>query len=353
MIVSTSIAKIAQLLGLPFHGDGSLQIQRISSWEDADQASLIYYERSSKDRQLPDDLPAGCIITSAELHRSCWNTIVSRQPKLDFARAADILHHGPVGQGVHHPTAEVSPKATIGKHVDLGPQVVIGPGAQIGDNSILHAGVVISQDCLIGKDCLLYPRVILYKGVKLGNRVILHAGVVLGADGFGYVFDGTSHIKFPQAGTLVVEDDVEIGANTTVDRGSLGTTRIGKRSKIDNLVQIAHNTQIGCDVIIASQTGISGSAVIEDEVIIAGQVGFGDHIRVKKGAIIGGQAGVLPGKVLPGNEVYWGTPARPLREFKRSYAHLARLPEMRSELKQLKQKLKLFRKELKNLASDD
>ena len=337
--MSASIAEIARFLNLPYQGDGSRQLRRISNWGEADKESLIYCQGSAKSRQLPDDLPAGCIITSAEIHRPSWNTIVSDQPKLDFARAAQFLHPRPTGQGVHDPSAVVSPQAIIGQRVDLGPQVAVGAGARIGDGCILHAGVVVGDGCRIGSDSILHPRAVLYPGIEVGQRVTLHAGVVLGADGFGYVFDGASHLKFPQAGALVIEDDVEIGANTTVDRGSLGTTRIGKGSKIDNLVQIAHNTQIGSGVIIASQTGISGSAVIEDRVVIAGQVGFGDHIRVKQGAVIGGQAGVLPGKVLPGNQVYWGTPARPLREYKRILAHLYRLPRMRSELERLKKQL--------------
>ncbi len=344
--MSASIAEIARFLDLPYHGDGSRQLRRISNWDEADKGSLIYCEGSTQGSQLPEDLPAGCIITSAEIQRCSWNTIVSDHPKLDFARAAQLLHPRPTGQGVHDPSAVVSPKAIIGKNVDLGPQAVVGAGTRIGDGCVVHAGVVVGEDCRIGSGCMLHPRVVLYPGVELGHRVVLHAGVVLGADGFGYVFDGTSHVKFPQAGTLVVEDDVEIGANTTVDRGSLGTTRIGRGSKIDNLVQIAHNTQIGSAVIIASQTGISGSAVIEDQVVIAGQAGFGDHIRVKRGAVIGGQAGVLPGKVLRGNEVYWGTPARPLREFKRILAHLSRLPQMRSELERLKKQLDQIQQEI-------
>ena len=213
--------------------------------------------------------------------------------------------------------------------------------------------MVIGPGCHIEEECNLYPRVVLYQGVQLGKRVTLHAGVVLGADGFGYVFDGMSHIKFPQVGSLLVEDDVEIGANTTVDRGSLGTTVIGKGSKVDNLVQIAHNTKIGSSVIIASQTGISGSAIIDDNVIIAGQVGFGDHTHVKRGVIIGGQAGILPGKVLHENEVYWGTPARPLKEFKRSYAYLAKLPKMNAVIKELKQRLNQIEKKLSNLLPND
>lgn len=337
--MGASIAEIARYLQCPFHGDGSRQLQRISNWEEADRASLIYCEGSGRAARLPDELTAGCIVTTADVHRSGWNTIVSERPKLDFSRAARLLHPRPVGRGARDPSAVVSPEAVLGEQVDLGPHAVVGAGARVGDRCILHAGVVVGEHCRIGSDCILHPRVVLYPGTELGCRVTLHAGVVLGADGFGYVFDGTSQVKFPQAGGIVIEDDVEIGANTTVDRGSLSMTRIGRGSKIDNLVQIAHNTQIGSAVIIASQTGISGSAVIEDQVVIAGQAGFGEHIRVKKGAVIGGQAGVLPGKILPGNQVYWGTPARPLREFKRILALLPRLPQMRSELEQLKKRL--------------
>ena len=337
--MGASIAEIARYLRCPFHGDGSLQLRRISNWEEADRTSLIYCEGSTRAARLPDELTAGGIVTTADNHRSGWNTIVSERPKLDFSRAARLLHPRPAGRGARDPSAVVSPEAVIGRQVDLGPHAVVGAGARVGDRCILQAGVVVGEHCRIGSDSILHPRVVLYPGTELGCRVTLHAGVVLGADGFGYVFDGTSQVKFPQAGGIVIEDDVEIGANTTVDRGSLGMTRIGRGSKIDNLVQIAHNTRIGSAVIIASQTGISGSAVIEDQVVIAGQAGFGEHIRVKKGAVIGGQAGVLPGKILPGNQVYWGTPARPLREFKRILALLPRLPQMRSELERLKKRL--------------
>ncbi len=346
--MGASIAEIARYLQCPFHGDGSQHLQRISNWEEAERTSLIYCEGSTRATRLPDELTAGCIITTADIHRSGWNTIVSERPKLDFSRAALLLHPRPTGRGVHDPSAVVSPEAVLGQEVDLGPQVVVGAGARVGDRCILHPGVVVGDNCRIGSDCILHPRVVLYPGTELGCRVTLHAGVVLGADGFGYVFDGTSQVKFPQAGGIVIEDDVEIGANTTVDRGSLGMTRIGRGSKVDNLVQIAHNTQIGSAVIIASQTGISGSAVIEDQVVIAGQAGFGERIRVKKGAVIGGQAGVLPGKILPGNQVYWGTPARPLREFKRILALLPRLPQMRSELRQLKKRIDQLLRENEN-----
>jgi UDP-3-O-[3-hydroxymyristoyl] glucosamine N-acyltransferase len=168
--------------------------------------------------------------------------------------------------------------------------------------------------------------------------VILHAGVVIGADGFGYVRSETGYHKFPQMGTVVIEDDVEIGANSCVDRGALGETRIGRGTKLDNLVQVGHNVQIGARVVIASQTGISGSTVIEDDAIIGGQVGMGDHARVQSGAIIGSKAGILPGKIVrPG--VWWGVPVQPLADYKRLNAHLGRLPQMRDEIKALRQQV--------------
>ena len=351
--MSISISDIAKSLDLPFKGNGSIKIHRISNWEDADLQSLIYCDGVRKSLQLPDKLLAGCIVTSKNFFRPTWNAIISEKPKADFSRVAQLISPRPTGTGEHHRTAVISKGATIGQQVNIGAQVIIGPGAQIGAGSILQAGVVIGKGCHIGEECILHPHVVLYQGVQLGRRVTLHAGVVLGADGFGYIFDGMTHIKFPQVGGLLVEDEVEIGANTTIDRGSLGITHIGRGSKVDNLVQIAHNTKIGSSVIIASQTGISGSSTIDDNVVIAGQVGFGDHVHIKKGAIIGGQAGILPKKVLRGNEVYWGTPARPLKEFKRSYVYLSRLPKINALTNELKQRLSQIEKKLSKLLGDD
>jgi UDP-3-O-[3-hydroxymyristoyl] glucosamine N-acyltransferase len=207
----------------------------------------------------------------------------------------------------------------------------------------------------IGQNCVIHPNVFIEDACVIGSGVILHSGVVIGADGFGYVKDdspatpsadsaaaappaGGEYIKFPQIGTVVIEDDVEIGANTCVDRGALGETRIGAGTKIDNLVQVGHNVQIGKRCVIAAQTGISGSTVIEDDCVIGGQVGFGDHAHVKSGAIIGSQAGVLPGKIVrPG--VWWGTPIQPLDEYKRQNAHVKSLDRLKAEVKELKRKL--------------
>jgi UDP-3-O-[3-hydroxymyristoyl] glucosamine N-acyltransferase len=279
------------------------------------------------------------------------SAIFSGQPKLDFARAAAYLHPRPSSCGTRHPTACVAPGAEIEENVELGPFVVVESGARIGRGSILQAGVVIGEGCRLGRECILHPQVVLYPGVRIGNRVILHGGVVAGSDGFGYVYDGRNQWKFPQIGEIVIEDDVEIGSNSTIDRGSLGTTRICAGTKIDNLVHIAHNVEIGKNVVIAAQTGISGSTIIEDDAVIGGQVGFGDHTRVQRGAVIGSKAGILPGKIVRSGEVYWGVPVRPLREYKRLNALFGRLPEMKAEMDRLKREVAQLQAALRNLQS--
>ena len=207
----------------------------------------------------------------------------------------------------------------------------------------LEAGVVIGDHVTVGSDCVLHPGVVLYDDVSIGDRVILHAGVCIGADGFGYVRDDMGYHKFPQRGTVIIEDEVELGAHTCVDRAALGQTRIGRGTKIDNMVHVGHNCDIGERVVIAARTGISGSVVIEDDVVIGGQVGFGDHIRVLSGAVIGSKAGILPER-LCALASWWGIPIQPLDEYKRLNAHLGRLPEMREEIKSLRKRLEELEK---------
>jgi UDP-3-O-[3-hydroxymyristoyl] glucosamine N-acyltransferase len=330
-----TVSELAESLGLEFQGDGARSLSQVSGWSEAGSDSLIYCDAPAKASALTDALAAGAVLAPAEAVRDGWTVLVSPRPKLDFARAASLLRPLPVGNGTRHPTAVVSPEADVASSVDLGPHAIVEAGAVVGDGTIVHAGVVVGAGSRIGVSCTLYPRVVLYPGVELGDRVVLHAGVVVGSDGFGYVSDGKTHVKFPQAGGVRLADDVEIGANTTIDRGSLGTTRIGRGTKIDNLVQVAHNVEIGEAVVVAAQTGISGSTTIGDGAIIGGQVGFGDHARVEGGAVIGSKAGVLPGKIVRGGEVYWGVPVRPLAEYKTLNALFGRLPKMRAELQRL------------------
>ena len=257
--------------------------------------------------------------------------IETDQPKLWFARAAKLLRPKIEREWVHE-TAVIGEGAMLGNGVTVGPSAVIGKNAVIGDETRIEAGAVIGEGVRIGMHCRIYPRVVVYPGTTIGDRVTIHAGVVLGADGFGYARDAASgaYTQFPQQGTLVIEDDVEIGANSTIDRGALGETRIRRGTKFDNLVHVAHNCDIGEDVVIAAQTGISGSSTVGKGAVIAGQVGIGDHAHVGPGVILGGQAGVFSGATVtneglkPGT-VHWGTPARPLREVLREQATLARL----------------------------
>jgi UDP-3-O-[3-hydroxymyristoyl] glucosamine N-acyltransferase len=216
----------------------------------------------------------------------------------------------------------------LGPGVYVEERAVIGERVSLGENTRIGAGSAIGAGVKIGRDCEIYPNVTIYPGTTLGDRVIVHAGAVLGSDGFGYVRDRkTGHYeKFPQVGRLAIEDDVEIGANTTIDRGALDETRIRRGAKIDNLVHIGHNCQIGEDVVIAAQTGLSGSIVIENGVVLGGQVGIGEHARICEGVMLGGQGGVLPNKVLRGKGVaFWGTPAQPVRQYLKQLATLARL----------------------------
>jgi UDP-3-O-[3-hydroxymyristoyl] glucosamine N-acyltransferase len=256
--------------------------------------------------------------------------LISSHPKLAFARAARFLQNGTRTRkeaGICA-TAVVNPSVRLGSRVTVEERAVIAEHAEIGEGTRIGAGCVIGRGVQIGQDCNIYPNVTIYPGTTVGNRVIVHAGAILGSDGFGYVRDAKSgrYEKFPQVGKLIIEDDVEIGANTTIDRGALDETRIGRGTKIDNLVHIGHNCRLGENVVIAAQTGLSGSIVIENNVVLGGQVGIGEHARIEEGVMLGGQGGVLPNKVLRGKGVaFWGTPAQPVRQYLKQLAALARL----------------------------
>ena len=257
--------------------------------------------------------------------------VETNQPRLWFAKAGKLLKSVPPAEGVH-PTAVIGERVELGEGVTVGAGVVSGDGVRIGAGSRIEAGAVIGAYVSIGENCHIHPRVTMYHGTQIGNRVVVHAGAVLGADGFGYVRDAKTgaYTQFPQQGTLLIEDDVEIGANSTIDRGALKQTRIGRGTKIDNLVHVGHNCDIGEDVILVMGTGISGSSTVGNGAVLAGQVGIGDHAHVGPGVILGGQAGVLSGKTVtnqglkPGT-VLWGTPARPLKQVLRELAVLARM----------------------------
>lgn len=324
-----SLAEIAAFVGGRVLGDATVAVTGISSLGAASRGDLVFVEDEKHLESALNSAAAGVIVGNfAGVHQTSKALLISDQPRLAFARAAELLlPPSSVAPGVHA-SALVHPTAKLGRNVAIAGHVVIAENVEVGQGTSIAAGCVIASNVSIGRDCRLYPNVTIYSATRLGDRVIVHAGVVLGSDGFGYVRDratGKYH-KFPQVGRLEIEDDVEIGANSTVDRGALEATRIGRGTKIDNLVHVGHNVQVGEDVVIAAQTGLSGSAVVENAVIIGGQVGIADHVRIESGAILGAQSGIPSKKVIRGKGVvFWGTPARPIKEYLKELAVLARL----------------------------
>ena len=329
LVRTRSVKRIAEFVQARVLGDEGVQLTGISSVESALPGDLVFVD-DEKNLRLALESQASAVIAGdfAAGKTNPKPLLLATQPRLAFARAAQLLCPAPERKRGIHPSAIVHPSAQLAEGVTVEDHVVIGEDAHIGESTRIGAGSVIGARVSIGRNCDLYPNVTVYPGVRLGNRVIVHAGAVLGSDGFGYVRDQVTgrYEKFPQIGRLEIEDDVEIGANTTIDRGALDVTRIGRGAKIDNLVHIGHNCQIGEDVVIAAQTGLSGSITIEKNVVLGGQVGIGEHARIEEGVMLGGQGGVLPNKVLRGKGIaFWGTPAKPVREYLKGLAVLARL----------------------------
>lgn len=329
-----SVGEIARAIGAQIIGDQTVEISGVASIATASSGDLVFVE---DEQHLQEALksPAVAVISGRPVDTSAHTKpiLIAVHPKLAFARAAALVVVAAQNSAEHrargvHASAIVLPSATVAENVTIGPGTFVGERARIGNRTWIATGCMIGRGASIGDDCRIHPNVTIYPGTRLGNRVSIHAGAVLGSDGFGYVRDPENgrYEKFPQIGTLEIGDDVEIGANTTIDRGALEVTRIGRGTKIDNLVHVGHNCQIGENVIIAAQVGFSGSVVVEDNAVIGGQVGVGEHARIQEGVLLGGQAGVLPKKVLRGKGVaFWGTPAKPLREYLKSLAALARL----------------------------
>ncbi len=314
-------------------GDRDWMVEGVNSCEHASAFDLAFADSAATTATALAG-HAGVVVLShgaAASYPHGKSIVEAVQPRLWFSRAARLLAKPLTASGIH-PSASVAPNATLAPGVTVGPCAVVGAQAHIGGFTRIEAGAIICERVHIGAHCHIHPRAVLYPGTKLGDRVIVHAGAVLGADGFGYVRDpdNGSYTQFPQQGTLVIEDDVEIGANTTIDRGALAETRIRRGTKIDNLVHIGHNCDIGEDVIVVALTGISGSSSVGNWAVIAGQVGIGEHVQIGPGVILGGQSGVFSGKTItnegrrPGT-VFFGTPARPLKQVLREQAVLTRM----------------------------
>jgi len=327
---------LAKEIGARIEGDAALEITGVAAPERAGSKQLIYVE-SSKHADRAACSQAICIVAPEAVTILGKTILRSAQPKVAFAKAAALLlERAPIATGIH-PTAIVTPLARIGANVGVGPYAVIGEDVHVGDGTQIGAHCVIGAGSWIGENCRIHPRVTFYAGVRVGHRVEIHAGAVLGADGFGYAFDGTRYWRFPQAGLVEISDDAEIGANTTIDRGSLQDTRIAEGVKLDNLVHVGHNVEIGAHTVIAAQTGISGSSKLGHHVVVGGQVGVADHCTLEDGSVAGAQAGIPTGKIIRKGQTVWGTPARPLDQFKEAYFWFARLPELAARIKKVEE----------------
>jgi UDP-3-O-[3-hydroxymyristoyl] glucosamine N-acyltransferase len=325
------LLQLAALLNAtPQNPTANPNIENVASAHSANHTSLVFAQSEPALQQALASAAAAILTTpqlAAKISNPTKPILTVPQPRLAFAKAAQLLRPSFAKEGIH-PTAIVAASASIAGDVTIGPYAVIGEQVQIGERTRIEAGCVIAEGTIIGADCRIFPRVVIYPAVNLGNRVIIHAGCILGSDGFGYVRDAHTgeYTQFPQQGTLFIEGDVEIGANTTIDRGALEETRIARGAKLDNLVHIGHNVHIGRNVVIAAQTGISGSSTVGEGAILGGQVGIGEHAEVGPNVILGGGAGVLSKKKLRGpGMVFWGRPAQPLREYLKGLATVAKL----------------------------
>src|ERR1035441_1481435 len=304
--MSQTLQALAQFTAARLIGDGSIAIEKVASIAHAGPGDIVFVE---SERHLEEALNsnASAVIAGEFVAASAGRKplLISARPRLAFATAAKLLYPRATHASGIHPSAVVDRSAKVAATASVEALAVIAPNVVIGERSFIASGCHIGEGVVIGDDCEIYPRVVIYPGTTIGRRVVVHAGAVLGSDGFGFVRDETygRYVKFPQVGRLVIGDYVEIGANCTIDRGALDETVIGPGTKFDNLVHIGHNCSVGANVVIAAQTGISGSCSIGDDCLLGGQVGLGDHAALEAGAILGGQAGVLPNKTIRGKEI--------------------------------------------------
>lgn len=333
-----SVAEIARRLGGRVEGNAEAIINNLAGIREAGQGTLSFIA-NSRYVAAAAVTKATAIIVAEDWNRPCSAILIRvKNPDKAFAEAAQWFAPPPViFQPGAHPTALVAESAKLGRDVFIGPYCVIEPEVVIGDRCIVYAGCYIGHGALIGEDCKFYPQVTIREWTRIGKRTIIHNGTVIGSDGFGYVQEGALRKKIPQIGIVVIGDDVEIGANVTIDRARFGQTRIGNGVKMDNLIQIAHNVIIGDNCVIIAQVGVSGSTSIGERTILAGQAGVVGHLEIGSDVIIGAQSGVS--KDIPSGTFVLGSPAIPHNKFSAAHAHLMRLPELKEKITLMEERL--------------
>jgi UDP-3-O-[3-hydroxymyristoyl] glucosamine N-acyltransferase len=340
-----TLAEIADRLGCRLEGDGALVITRVATLDDAGPGDLTFLA-NPKYAARAATTRASAIILAADAASAPCAMLRSAHPYRSFAQALALLGRDERPAAGVHPTAVVAPDARIGAEVAIGPLAVVGAGATIGDRVVVHPHVVIGPGVTIGDDCVLHARVSIRERSRIGARVVIQDGAVVGSDGYGFVTDDDGvHHKIPQQSVVVIEDDVEIGANTTIDRPAVGETRIGQGTKIDNLVQIAHGVKVGRHSLLVAQVGIAGSSTIGDHVVLAGQVGVAGHVTIGDRVRATAQTGI-PNSVEPGALIS-GYPAIDNRDWLKSSAVFRHLPELRRQLKSLETRLEALESRLK------
>jgi len=339
-----TLAEIANIVDGEVVGDKDLVITGLNGMHEASEGDITFLA-NPKYIPFSKKTKASAIITSRDIKVPGKPIICTDNPSLAFAKLITALTEKDELsiQGIH-PSAIIADDAKLGKNVSVGPFVIIESQVKIEDNSVISAGSYIGRQTTIGKDCFIYPNVIFREKITIGNKVIIHSGSVIGSDGFGYIQIDGANKKIPQIGTVIIEDDVEIGANVTIDRARFDQTVIGRGTKIDNLVQIAHNVKIGENCIIVAQVGISGSVTIGKNVILAGQAGVTGHLKIGDGAIVNAQSGVI--KSIPAGEHVIGFPAKPHIQVKRSYRHFWKLPEYARTIQQLEKRIEELEEKL-------
>lgn len=340
-----TLADIAKLVDGELVGDKKLVITGLRGIKEANAGDLTFID-NPKYLPLVAKTQASAILIPRNVTVKGKSVIHIDSPSLAFAKVASLFgHNEPLTIKGIHKTAVIAKNAKIGKNVAVGPYAVIEEKVKVGDHSVVHSGSFIGRSTSLGKNCCIYPRVVIRESTVIGDRVIIHSGAVIGSDGFGYVNTSGTHEKIPQIGIVVIEDDVEIGANTTIDRARFDKTIIGRGTKIDNLVQIAHNVVIGENCIIISQVGISGSTAVERNAILAGQAGVAGHLTIGEGAIVGAQSGVT--KSVPAHTKVSGYPAKPHDEAAKVNACVQRLPVYIETIQELKKRIETLEAKLK------
>ncbi|MFQ5964605.1 MAG: UDP-3-O-(3-hydroxymyristoyl)glucosamine N-acyltransferase [Candidatus Scalinduaceae bacterium] len=339
-----TLKELASYVGGNVVGDENIRIKGVMTIDEAREGYITFISNKKYIRKL-DQTRASAIIVSPEIEAEDRNLLITKNPYLAFAKIVDLMMNPEAKYpGTVDDTAKISELATIGSNVTVYPYVFIGGNTKIADNVVLYPNVYIGDNCQIGNDTVIHPSTVIHKGTIVGDRVTINSNVVIGCRGFGFAPDGRKYYKIPQIGITVIEDDVDIGANTTINRAVLGETRIKRGAKIDSEVMIAHNVEIGEDTLVTSQVGIAGTVKIGNHVLLAGGSGVDGHTEVGDNVIVGGWSGVI--KDLPPGGTYLGTPAIEIERMRKCYIIIQRLPEMREEIKNLQKKIKQLENKL-------